>query len=1485
MPAMAGGGGGGPSPRFVPRPPRHYVPIPPLKPDPPARSAPPSHTDVTSGGYNFGRTQAYERKAASQPPTHTDVTSSGGDYGSAKAQAYKKTPAYHKAVAEVFKVQSVPQQAAILNNLKHYSSIDPDVASALSSAAKSLPISRQEDIVSYLAPASAKRSGGLLSDIGKAADTSLGALGDLVTRNERGPTGLGTSQSGYGGAAGLVAKVPIDIARATVQSPAVIPKTLKGLGETAVGSAAALAELPVKVWQEGPIKAAKEIGKAAAKDYSSRYGPLVSGNDNAFIARIKKQGAAPELIDALGFAGGADATAGRAATQAAETLGRGGKIARALTEARPALRISGTEMRDQELAKTAGRAMAQRLEDKLRKARKSTLPLAEHEIQPLTRLHNYNHAMRELVSRVSARHRYLMQQTIGREVRHGAEPAFRHLSSAEQKAAMHVVEGEIPLRSGSAAARQAIQDKIDAIIAERARNPSSPGNRIPEAIAGKVDNVAQLRQLLGNVDEKGNLKWLTPGLADWQAGEAARNLRIEGELPGSYLRQSTAEARRLRAQGEKFGIPHPMEVHEAGQREAAALEAHALRDAPKTVADAERSIKRINGKLADARRREAVVVAKLKAGKGLAEPEGLAAAKRTERAAHAAVREREAQLARARQREEVLLARHGGIRGGYRGRTDITGEPLPKGTYAGIDRAQRQRAFAEERLRAAKVDRGTAISRRVELERLNRHELPLPAESAERVFRHQRQTAALEDALTQAQRELKSSKEYGRYAEGQARRGPKERKAEYLADREGLLREYSARVRERAQHEGLPEPAFMRHQALPQEDLTAYTSGQGAIAQSGPKQSGFHLHRGGAVNRDPHAYFDSLARGIRAAHQWRLVDEQFRRNALPTPSAEAIHTALGESKHPSELTGHELKQVLLHQGVDLNHIRFYNPGRLSETTLQDASLARGSRAGTEPHELEASSDLYHELGQERTSVDGRKVDSLRDDEPFMRAPGWKALPRAAYDEIHSGLKPSGLGGRLIGKAQGATAAGILGLSPSFVIMNTLAHAYLATAGTRGRILTDSLKFPFWWHGLTDAERDVVRSHAGGRGDYRLERMGATAPEGIRASWHDLQRKGIMRMVGHANPIRAMFKAEDLQSNFFRHMTYYSAAKRTALHNITSDMGPATAAAAKLNHALNIGPKDEMSRLLQSQHAAEELGRYTINMMGDYARFTSHERKYLNNRAVLFYSFLRHATRTLLYVLPVKHPIATALVGELAKLHNDEVKKMLGGADLPWAYSRLFFKHGDGKLSSIDLMRSSPIGGAVPDIASEGVRGLSGLVAPELQPVLDMMYGQTIDGQKVNKNVFQGLSDYLSLSYPYRLAKDLRFGTKPQTPESIPFLHERAKVYAPTSSGKPSKAAQYAAAKAKALGPEQQRLLAGALGVYPKPDDSIVIAGNRNAKAAAHQRNLAKKAGKGGSGVVAPSGASATAAPSGGSGFFGPSTTTSSGGGGSGFFGR
>jgi hypothetical protein len=183
--------------------------------------------------------------------------------------------------------------------------------------------------------------------------------------------------------------------------------------------------------------------------------------------------------------------------------------------------------------------------------------------------------------------------------------------------------------------------------------------------------------------------------------------------------------------------------------------------------------------------------------------------------------------------------------------------------------------------------------------------------------------------------------------------------------------------------------------------------------------------------------------------------------------------------------------------------------------------------------------------------------------------------------------------------------------------------------------------------------------------------------------------------------------------------------------------------------------------------------------------------------------------------------------------------MLGGADLPYAYSRLYFGQG-GHLTSIDFARASPVGSIGTDLGSEGIAGAAQVIPPEAQPILDQIYGHTASGAPVNKNAWSLLNGYASLSYPYRLLGEIHNGTKLQQSDSVPFLHDRPQT-------KKTAAAQaYQAAKEQALGPNSQKIIASLFGLYPKPDDVSVVAQHQNAITAAkgHGRSSGDPLGSG-----------------------------------------
>ena len=1237
--------------------------------------------------------------------------------------AYRQTPQYKQAILNVFLHQAAPERTAIVTGaLKNPNTTESKIVldyvrtaggglgspvpntlyaqaikqqpgqDLLSSAVGAVKtgIGALEDPTNWGLPPASPVQAGLQFNAGKAAKAAGAGVGAAVSGVNKamalgqslGPT-VGPGGGARVGAAATVLpvgvgklayEVPAGVAQAALQKPSVIPKTLGGLAEQTAGMVAGGAELPVRIWQQGPVKAFDQLAQQTVADVKRRYGPLVAGNYNAFVNRIKTEGAAPELFDAFTYWGGLDASLGRVATTLARTreaarLGlEGSDAARFVTSGeggtgflsrqRPQLLTSGSHVRPQELANTAGRITAQRLEDYIRSKKGGELVPQAGQVAPI-----FQHkAIRIVHSGIAQQYRRLMGETLNREVRgysSSAQRAIGRLSNIQQKAIYYAVHG---YRMDTAAhLREDLAAREQAILKDRA-NPASLGNRIPAQYADKVDELNLIRQLMPNAE-----KIAGPRMVEFQQGEAARAQRIEA---GSTLHPATAEARRLRGSPAAIGIEHP---------------------------------------------------------------------------------------------DEMARRMYGVPESSWEQRIDLGRE--------GFD--------------------------------------------------------------VQAKRGL----------------------AEYEANRPQYLAKYNAKVREAMKAKDHPEPGYWLHQERPGVKYGDFTAGSGARAMPSDKRSTWALHKAGIGDTSPDAYLQGLARSIKRPIQWRLADAQFRAAALATPTDQEIEAALGRrvtakpsaqqipsvprrTNLASELTGNELRRVLEHRGVDMNNVMFYNPGRLAEKTLADHGLLPSGKAIAETHDL-ADADIHHNLQQSDTVQPGTSSDAN-----FLSTPGWKAIPKTAYDEIHGNLKANNLPGRVVGKAQGATAKLILGQNPHFVIINTLAHAIPAVAGTKGRILADLGRFPLWWHGLSDAERDLVRGYAGGRGGHfaSTARLGSQAPNRFAAWGRQLATRRIVQIAQSVNPLHALLKAEDLQSNFFRHAVMYHEMKRMAVQDMAHEYGHAVAQWDAVKNVFSIkDPQERMRAIMQNQTKMEQLGRTTVNILGDYGRMTNRERTWFNNRAVLFYSFLRHVTRTLLYVLPIRHPLALGMMGELGNLHKQEVQKLLGGQNLPWAYGRLFFGGKNGqKLSSVDLTSTSPISSPLVDMLSGGIKEVPGLLSPMLGSVLDTAYGKTPLGEPVQRNAFSLVNELLSLSYPYRVAAGAELGLGPQQSDSIPWLHERAKSF------KTPESKAYEAAKTQARGPYSQYMLGTTLGLYPKPDTSQVIAANQILKAqqaAQAKVNAAKKAAK------------------------------------------
>jgi len=662
--------------------------------------------------------------------------------------------------------------------------------------------------------------------------------------------------------------------------------------------------------------------------------------------------------------------------------------------------------------------------------------------------------------------------------------------------------------------------------------------------------------------------------------------------------------------------------------------------------------------------------------------------------------------------------------------------------------------------------------------------------------------------------------------------------------RQELLKDYIAQVRDDAAREGMPrEPGYLQHTGDPEVQFGVHTTGGGHKAMPGVKQSRFSLWRGGAVDRSHSAYLDGLSRSIKRPFQWRLVSNLAKQNIVRT-TREARLKALGRDADPTALTAHEARQVAAAMGYKKADYYLYNPGRLKAPLLEDfrdevSAEAPGATTGGlfEQGDVQASQHLADTFAKEAT-IPG-EVGNIPTH--FLTTRGWQILPKEAYKEIHASLSPSEVWSRRLGKVRGGEGALILGGSPSFAAMNTAADALMSAFATHGTILKDMANYPIWFNKLSEAEKDWYRAWSHGKAHMAPEQMGSLAQGRITKAWRAFQAQKIGRLAHAANPFRILFQSQRHASDFLRQASMFSEMKRQALKDIGTEMGGAARALESAHQALHLGPTASVERrihgYLQSVPDMEKLGHHTLSMFGDYTRFSRLERKYLNNRAVLFYSFLRFATRFLFYHMPLHHPIMTGLIGELSKLHGDEVRKILGGADMPWAYSRLFIHPYTNHMTSIDTTRFSPLSSIGTDVGANGLKGLWQTMPPEAQLLLNQIYPSDPNGTPHPHGFYSFLNDFASLSFPYRFLRQQYFGTAPQQDDSIPFLHERPDLK------KDATAQAYQAAKIKAGGNLTQRQLASVFGLWPKPDNSQVIAANmllKQQQAARAKANAAKK---------------------------------------------
>jgi hypothetical protein len=346
-------------------------------------------------------------------------------------------------------------------------------------------------------------------------------------------------------------------------------------------------------------------------------------------------------------------------------------------------------------------------------------------------------------------------------------------------------------------------------------------------------------------------------------------------------------------------------------------------------------------------------------------------------------------------------------------------------------------------------------------------------------------------------------------------------------------RQFVARMRKRAEDEGLPEPVYVLHRPRRTAGFADYTPG-GTRTIAGPGRTEYRLFDEGRADTSPAAYEQGIARSIKRSVNWNTVNDILERNA----------PAWGRGK-PIEA---------LRQQIDARDL---DP---REWVVVDMGLFRRKRneAGDEERrgdELEAAGDtaIHDAVGNATHTLDAAEASFRGTGQRFV------LVNKAVADELREMTKPSGVPGRTVSKVQGLTSRAILQTSPMYLPINVGSNVLLATGGTAGRIVT--LPGVRAYRKLDDETKawvDELLGAAPATDMMRGTRYGAALDTRIVGAYHSFVDKDIVQTArtGRFNPLTWNRRGDEVQNSFFRREAFVTLAKSRngkALGEVTNEL--------------------------------------------------------------------------------------------------------------------------------------------------------------------------------------------------------------------------------------------------------------------------------------------------------------------------------------------
>jgi hypothetical protein len=1249
---------------------------------------------------------------------------------------------------------------------------------------------------------------------GGAAVVSAGEANSLTT------PGLGT-----------VGRTVQGVARGFAANPkSATVGTVKGVRDMIVGAPAGIVKTIVDP---------KGTAKSIAADYKRRYGGInTPGGVDRLAARIEKEGAAAEIADAISLG----VPIGKAVNEALGAGARrgvlGGRLAEQATRARPAMRTSGGAADAQAKARTlTGIVRQNRRDTRARRTINRTVDKADEGARrqavrdvegaprgsaPLTDARRPRGAV-DAVVREAHKHGDVVPTSLGgRRISHRKiEKRQRTAYAREKGRALHEQRAEqrTEISRGSARVLAGLNrnERRAFKTAMQVGNPESPeaGAR---AVRARINLIMAARAAGHDIGTEGDeLPTLQRILENPRAHFTPRLQRA--------VMIETERGARL-AEGDPRMGANPTER---------ALRAHDRAMAPQAqVLDVARG----GTPIRDAERGQRAATRTAKARR-------TRAGRRVERAGRRVDRERgraEILVGQATRRDESAIARaeravaiHERAAANHRRRAERARQDGTRtGHNAKADAAEERADRAQARADAIKKELGTKP--RPTLNRLNR---AVQNERLEGVRQGKARAAVGESKA--AERDLRAARRRGEELDP--------RNAEPMP-------EFRGRVSAAAKGKGLERPGYFPSRKRERVRFSPFTTGGARRAKPDKRYRG-RLFAAGREANGTTEYHQALAQNIKGAHNWGLITRTIGDHAIRGLTGVKYGEAVDRAAR---------------QGVDLESVRFVDMDAF-ESRLHDHATEGGPvHEGVNP--------IEHDIHQ---ALQDSMVNPSEGGHLQAGAGRLVALPKGIADELLADTKPSGVFGRSLDILKGKQARIMLGLSPAWLQFQVVANALQAGMATKALPHEWVIANVKWWRGLSPAQKKAIEPYVG-IGSFHdaidTPRMGAAATGGLvngyrafkaHPFWH--APRGPLRgaAISQLNPLDVLFRLDNAQNNFFRRAVLYNRLKREAYDRMGKNMSVMMRTQDKI---LGAAPKDAkamIDQLINERGSLEKGAEAVRDFLGDYATKTAKERRWLD-RNIMFYGYLRFSLRFAFYTMPVKHPVMTAIIGQLGRLNTDEVRKLLGGDELPYSLGKLYFTKG-GKIQSIDLSRANPALNALTGALATRA-GEKGIIRSTLQAALQVLPPMFVSALDVAmaKSSFkdkplkvdeestarpnkqgQAINDRQALEYvlasaarlaaPYRLAEKRAADGRPMSDNSLlfkagPFGGQKYTHYRdPSIRGD--------VARARGDSTPGQIVLHELLPLLPRPDRSVDVA-----------RRIRRARGQASPGVVRPQDAAA-----------------------------